>query len=103
MNRVLGRCWVLVFVALSLGCESNEGRCETLCEWIDECSDEPVSCTNSEIEECADDIDDTDADCEDAFDEFTDCLEENDMDCSDIEDSCVGEAAEWIEQCEGEL
>lgn len=102
-NRVLGRCCLLVFFGLVLGCESNESRCETLCDWIDECSDQSVACSDSEIEECADDIDDTDSDCEDAFGEFTDCLEDQDLDCSDVEKNCVGEAAEWLEQCEGEL
>jgi hypothetical protein len=106
MPKELGRCWVVVGLALAVaGCRSSEGTCETLCEWLDECvTTEPVNCSDqSEIDECVDDVEDLSDDCDDALSGFTDCLEDNDVDCSDVEANCQGEAAEFLEQCEGEF
>ena len=102
-SRVFGRCWPVFVVALVFGCQSNESRCETLCEWVDDCTDTPANCSDNSIEDCADDVDDADDDCQDAFDGFVDCLDENDNDCDDIVRHCQGEAAEFVEQCNGEL
>jgi hypothetical protein len=90
-------------LALVVGCDSAEDQCETLCEWVDKCSGLDANCSDSNIEDCAEDVDDLDGDCEDAFDAFVDCLEEQDNDCDDVARSCQGEAAEFDEQCEDQI
>ena len=90
-------------MALVAGCDSAEDQCETLCEWADDCGG-GADCSEDEIEECADDVNDIDDEgCEDAFEAFVDCLEENENDCEDVVDSCQGEATDFLEECEGEI
>ena len=84
----------------ALGCTSTESRCETLCEWADKCATgETVSCTDAEIDECVDEYDDEKSACQDAFDELADCIDDEEQVCSDVQEHCVGEATEFLEQC----
>jgi hypothetical protein len=93
--------WVgLVFGLSLLGCTSTESRCETLCKWANQCGDIAVDCSNdAEIDECVEEYDDLDADCQDAFDDLVDCVDEENLTCSAVEEHCLGEAGEYVEQC----
>jgi hypothetical protein len=92
--------WVRVCLCLSLvGCTSTESRCETLCKWADQCTELSANCSDADIDDCVEDIEDQDSGCQDGFDDFVDCLDDQDLVCSDIEEHCVGEFSEYVEQC----
>ena len=103
MREVKDWCRLLGLALLAAGCSSDRARCETWCEYFDECVSAEVSCSDEKLDECADDVEDLSDDCYDAFASFADCLDENDNECSDVAESCRGEAAEFGEQCNGEL
>ena len=92
--------WIVaVFALATIGCTTNEDRCQELCEWADECGTSDVDCSDqSVIDECVDDIEDAGEDCEDALDEFLSCVDDNN-ECEAIERSCGGEASEVLEHC----
>src|SRR5687768_6306338 len=94
--------WVRIGLCLSLiGCTSTESRCETLCKWASQCGDIPIECTDAQIDECVENQDDKGDGCQDAFDEFADCVDEENLTCSAVEENCLGEAGEYVEQCGG--
>jgi hypothetical protein len=95
------RRWVGLCLSLGLlGCTSTESRCETICHFGQKCvTGSTATCSEAEIDECVDDYDDESDGCQDAFDEFADCIEEEETNCSDVENRCVGEATEVLEQC----
>jgi len=95
--------FVFFFAVGAAGCTSTESRCETLCGWVDNCTEDAVTCSEADIDECVDDYDTKSDDCQDAFDDFADCVDDADKVCSKVESSCLGEAAEFLEQCNGEL
>lgn len=90
------------FVVLGLlgmaaaGCSTTAGRCEDMCQWLDDCGTDPASNCKSE---CESDYDDATDGCQDAFDEFADCLSENDLSCSKVDKSCDGSAAKFLVEC----
>lgn len=83
---------------LTLGCGGNESRCEEMCDWLERCIDEDYDCSESSIEECAEDLDEESDACLDATDELLDCLNENES-CEDSLASCTSEAAAAGEKC----
>jgi hypothetical protein len=92
--------WVRICLFSSLvGCTATESRCETLCKWASQCGDIAIECSDSEIDECVEEYDDHDDACQDAFDEFADCVDEENLTCSAVQEHCVGEAGEYVEQC----
>jgi hypothetical protein len=93
--------WAGLCLSLGLlGCTSTSSRCETLCEWADKCStDSTATCSESDIDQCVDEYDDESDGCQDAFDEFADCVDDEDSNCSSVQNQCVGEATEFVEQC----
>jgi hypothetical protein len=98
-TRRVGSYWALVLLgATATGCTSTRARCETLCDWVNKCSGLKTECSDSQLDECVDEYNDKGNDCQDAFDDFADCLDDHDM-CEDVENHCVGEAAEFNEQC----
>jgi hypothetical protein len=83
-----------------IGCTSTESRCETVCKWANQCAEITVDCSSdAEIEECVDEYDDKGDGCQDAFDDFADCVDEEELTCSAVQEHCVGEASEYLEQC----
>jgi hypothetical protein len=68
-----------------------------------QCGDVPISCSDSVIDECVEDYNDYDSGCQDAFDEFADCVDEENLTCSEVQEHCVGEAGEYVEQCREEI
>ncbi len=97
---MVSKRWVGLFLGLSLvGCTSTESRCETLCKWANQCGDIPIDCTDAEIDECVEEYDDHDDGCQDAFDEFAECVDEENLTCSAVQEHCIGEAGEYVEQC----
>jgi hypothetical protein len=103
MRKIEGLSWVFGLTLFAAGCSSDRARCETLCEWLEECVSEDVSCSDEDLDDCEDDLEDLSDDCHDSLASFTDCLDENDNDCSDIEADCQGEASDFAEQCNGEF
>jgi hypothetical protein len=99
-KRSVGTFWGLVLlVAGATGCTSNKGNCETYCKWMDRCGGGDVSCSDTDLEDCADVIENRGGDCEDAFADFADCLDDNDK-CEDAASDCLSEAEAVTKQCD---
>jgi hypothetical protein len=78
------------------GCSTTEGRCEDLCQWLDDCGTDPTTdCKSS----CESDYDDSSDACQDAFDEFADCISDEDLQCSAVANNCDGSASKFITEC----
>ncbi len=98
---VFGRCGLLLVVVLFSGCRSDEDRCASLCEYLDECTTLDSDCTEDDLEDCAEDVDDISEPCEEAFDDFTDCVDDEENDCDGIREHCQGEASALFDECQG--
>ena len=87
----------MVLLALAAGaCSSTEGRCEDMCQWLDDCGTDPDKDCKSSCESDYDDLSDA---CQDAFDEFADCISDQDLKCSAVADNCDGSAAKFLTEC----
>lgn len=92
----LGLVWVALVALSAAGCSTTAGRCEDLCEWMDNCGADPDSdCKSS----CESDYDKSSDACQDAFDEFADCISDEDLKCSNVSKNCDGAAAKFLTEC----
>jgi hypothetical protein len=63
--------FVLLGPLATVSCTSTSGRCEDLCQYIDDCGLDPAKdCKQS----CEEKYDDASSKCQDAFDEYADCI-----------------------------
>jgi hypothetical protein len=92
----MGLVWAGVLALFTGGCTTTEDRCETLCNWLDDCGTDPDSSCKAE---CESDYDDQSESCQDAFDEFADCIDEEDGSCSGVNSACDGSAAKFLTEC----
>jgi hypothetical protein len=71
-----------------------------MCKWLNQCGELAIDCSSdTEIDKCVENYDDKGDGCQDAFDEFADCVDEENLTCSAVQEHCVGEAGEYVEQC----
>ena len=100
MSLKLTKVAVLGVFALALiGCNSNASRCEDFCELLDDCGSD-VNCSDSHIDDCADELDDADDSCIDSLDEFLDCANDQDLDCEDTANDCDSELEDVADDCD---
>lgn len=83
---------VLMLGGLTAGCAKT--RCETVCDWVDECV---IDVDQEEcIEECVEEADDSG--CADALKELASCIDDSGGCGSSVED-CGGESYDFEAEC----
>src|SRR5687767_533110 len=93
---------VAAFAALTTaGCSTTEGRCEDVCQYLDDCAAlDPASNCASDCESNYDDASDS---CQEAFDEYADCVSDNDLECEAVSADCDGSGAKFLTDCSGQF
>ena len=89
MKRLTLLTGILVVSVATIGCKTDEGRCEDICATLDDCDSLASSIDVDEcIEDCVDDVDGEDDRCVESFEALADCFSDADRDCKDA----LGEA-----------
>lgn len=97
--------WLVSCLTVALlGCNSTSSRCETVCQWAQQCAGSlfKLDCSEAGIDRCVEEYDHANEACQEAFDNGTDCIEEQDLSCSGVQNRCVGQLSELVTRCDFE-
>ena len=94
-RRPLALGWLLLAAPLALGCEGVEEQCDTLCDFLSDCSDVelPSDCSGR----CQADMDNESDSCLDALDDLVQCIDDAEG-CGAL-DTCAPDARKLDEKC----
>jgi hypothetical protein len=90
---------LIAFALLAAGCGNSVSKtCKQFCEKSDECGD-LIGSVEDCREECADELDDVDAECRDAMFDASDCY--NDVTCEEYASGteCISETVAIVSEC----
>lgn len=86
----------------TVGCRTDTGRCEDLCESADDCDGSDVDVQDC-VDACTDDADGADDSCAESFEALADCASDVDDDCEDVSDDCDDEVDDFADDCEDDF
>jgi hypothetical protein len=90
---------VVLGLFCTVGCRTDAGRCEDLCETFDDCDGADIDIEDC-TDECTDDADNADDSCKESFEALADCASDADLDCDDANDDCDNEGEDFFDDCD---